>query len=490
MKNEPVSRRTRSKAPIKITSERDIRAQLRAEAAGRIDRSSNDAGGPAKRRKQGGKSSCKFMKAKGGKLCNRSSVTNLQDMPDDLITKIVDFVAASDGNYLYSAKEITENDVRLPFSRAYYEDGEIERIIELENTRWNLKKISSQPSVPVASLQGITLMLRSLSTVSKRINGFCTHFLKSVLVDADFFGVPRGRELGCILWMVRRQLSLSRVRAKSTDVFLLASVLIHSDTSELKACDVKLTGDSFIRTAWLARFHSEIVDLVAETTTLTSKSHNELLWDLGVKRTEYVHAKMTEEDFFNIIAAECSAIEVMSITMEFDPYSTRLESRYASIMSSTSLKYIDLNVCLAPRSHSRGDRNRDSPVILYSGLTKLIRLAPKLRGLRLGSTPYLNDKYGLQIDSESLELIDMIDVSKSTYVLRCKCPKLQNFMIRGYGYSTGLLPTGFDLSLSKEWWMPQWEHNPNSLPASHGFFGLEVPPDCTVHLKGYLRRDI
>uniref|UniRef100_A0A7S0ADZ3 Uncharacterized protein n=1 Tax=Minutocellus polymorphus TaxID=265543 RepID=A0A7S0ADZ3_9STRA len=323
-------------------------------------------------------------------------------------------------------------------------------------------------------------MLRSLSTVSKRINGFCTHFLKTVLVDADFFGVLRGRELGCILWMVRRQLSLSRLRAKSTDVFLLASVLIHSNTSELKVCDVKLTGDSFIRTAWLARFQSEVVDLVAETTTLTSKSHNELLWDLGVKRTEYVHANMTEDDFFNIIAAECSAIKILSMTMKFDPYSTRLESRYASIMSSPSLKYIDLNFCSAATDRSRGDRNRDVPVILYSGLTKLIRLAPNLRGLRLGSTPYLNDKYGLQIDSDSLELIDMIDVSKRTFVLRCKCPKLQNFMISGNRYSrSGLLLTGFDLS--EEWWMPRWEHN--SLPASHGFIGLAVPSDCIVHMR-------
>ena len=323
-------------------------------------------------------------------------------------------------------------------------------------------------------------MLRSLSTASKRMNGFCTYFLQNVLVDADFFGVPRGKELGCILWMVRRHLSLSRVRANSTDVFLLATVLIQCDTSELKACDVKMTGGSFIREAWLAQFHSEVVDLVSETTTLTSKSRNELLWDLGIKRTEYVDATMTKGDFFNIVAAECSSIEILSMSMEFDPYSTRLESRYASIMSSISLKYIDLNVCLVSTAQLRGDRNRDVPVILYSGLTKLIRLAPNLRGICLGSTPHLNEKYGLQIDSESLELIDMSGVSKNTFVLRCECPKLQNFIIRGSYYNpTGVLPNGYDLS--QNWWMPRWDHN--CLPASHGFIGLEVPSDCIVYMR-------
>ena len=481
--NEPVSRRTRSKTPITPKSEREVRAQLRAEVSDRLQRSSNAEGPskPSKRRKKDDRST------KRQKGVKDASVNNLQNMPDEMLIKIVDFVAASDGHYLYSAKKITEKDIRLPFSHAVYEDEELLSMLELENTRLSLKKISSPPSAPVASLQGTGLLLRSLSTASKRLNRFCRDFLGSALIDADLFGVTEGLEVQCILWMIRGKLCLSRVRAKSSDAFLLASLLIHCDTTELKACDVKLTGDSFIRTAWLKEFESEVVDLVADTTTLTSKSHNEMLWDLDIKRNEYVHADMSQEEFYKIVAAECPFLEILSMRMEFDPYSRRLDSRYASIMSSPSLKYIDLNVCLSSAGSANIRRNQDHqrqvPVILYSNLTKAIRLAPNLRGLRLGHTPYINDRYGLQIDSESLELIDMVDVSKNCFVLRCKCPKLQNFMIKGFTYPTGLLPNGFDLS--QDWWMPRWDSN--SLLASHGFIGLEVPSDCIVHLKGYAK---
>ena len=136
MNNEPVSRRTRSKAPIKSTSERGIRAQLRSGAAVRIGRSPNDAGGPAKRRKKDARSPKSQKKATDSKVLNRSSVTNLQDMPDDMLTKIVDFLGSSDGNYLYSGKRITENDLHFGYSRDHITDEDL----NYNDTGWDGNK--------------------------------------------------------------------------------------------------------------------------------------------------------------------------------------------------------------------------------------------------------------------------------------------------------------------------------------------------------------
>lgn len=494
MNNEPVSRRTRSKAPIKSTSERGNRAQLRAGAVGRIGRSSNDASTPAKRRKTEGKSTNNEMKAKNGKVLNQSLVTNLQQMPDDMLTKIVHFLTASDGNYLYSDRTFTEDDVKDSYSYLFEDwyrsrEGEesvsdsINRIINLSNVRYSTKKLSSPPSVPVASLGGLALLLRSASRVSKRFNRFCDCFLTEILIDADFFGISFGHELGCTLWMIKKRLNLSRIRAKPDydTAHLLATLLVHCNTTELRACDVKFLGQSFIRTAWLSKFQAEEVDLISETTRLSSKSQNEFLWDLGVSRVDYLHAEMSEDDFFKVVAVECPSIELLTITMEIDPYETRLDSRYASLMSSPSLKYIDVSIRLPKHFKRRRSEVSAEPVLLYSGLTKAISLASNLRGLRLGPTPYINDKYGLKIESESLELIDTVEISKNTFVLKCKCPNLQHFICNGEGYASGLLPEGFDVT--QRYWNPRWTDD--SLPASAGFFGLEAHHDCIVHLKGY-----
>mmetsp|Transcript_5423 Transcript_5423/g.15338 ORF Transcript_5423/g.15338 Transcript_5423/m.15338 type:complete len:492 (-) Transcript_5423:122-1597(-) len=482
MKNEPVSRRTRSKAPIKITSERDIRAQLRAEAAGRIDRSSNDTGGPAKRRKQGGKSSCKLKKAKGGKVSNRSSVANLQNIPDDLLTKIVDFVAASDGHYLYSDRKLTQDDIDWGWHRP--SDNDMEEAVELANIQFSLKKISALPPVPVVSLGGVAFLFRSLSTTSKRFNHFCLYFLRNSLFDVDLFGVSARSRLGCLLWMIRKKPHLSRIRSKNEDSsHLLALLLIHCDTSELRACDVKFSGDSLIRQAWLEEFRDEIVDIANddedESLLYSGKSKNELLGDLGIERTEYIHTDLGEDEFFRIVAAECPFVEILSITMEFDPIESRLDSSYAAIMSSALLKYVDVNVRLAQGARTNDRRDYESPHHYYSGLTKAISLAPNLRGFRLGSNPNINDKYGLVINSQSLELIDVCSAAKNTFVLSCRCPRLRHFLFYYRNNSSGLLPRGFDTT-GENWWYPNWGDR-RRLQASHGFVGLHVPSDCSVH---------
>mmetsp|Transcript_18635 Transcript_18635/g.44158 ORF Transcript_18635/g.44158 Transcript_18635/m.44158 type:complete len:496 (+) Transcript_18635:190-1677(+) len=487
MNSDPVSRRTRSKAPIKSTSERGNRAQLRAGAAGRIGRSPNDTGGPGKRRKKEGKSSKKRTKAKNGTVLNQSLVTDLQQMPDDVLVKIVDFVAASDGTYLFSGRKITEDDLELGWQRSYLREEQITKLADMAKLRLSLKKLSSPSHLPVASLFGVAFLHRSLSPTSKRMQRFVAHFIDSVLIDADLFGVPAEKRLSCLLWMLRKKPNLSRLRARTcSEAHLLATLLVHCGTSDLRACDVKLAGDSYIRNAWIEKFRFEVVDLASEENTMLSrKTYNELLWDLDIARTEYIHSDMADQDFYNFVAAECSCLEVLSISMEFNPYETRLDSRYAAIMSSPLLKYIDLNINLtsSARHSRRGEEPRQIPIILYKGLTKAISLASNLRGLRLGPAPYINDKYGFKIESESLELIDTVDISKNTFVLKCKCPNLQHFFCNGEGYASGLLPEGFDVTQSRSRWNPRWTDD--SLPASAGFFGLEAHEDCIVHLKGY-----
>ena len=489
MNNDPVSRRTRSKAPIKSTSERGNRAQLRAGAVGRIGRSSNDASTPAKRRKKGSRSPKIKKKVSGSKVLNRSSVANLQDMPDDVLVKIVDFVAASDGTYLFSGRKITEDNIGLGWHRRYLRDEQITKLVGMANLRLSVKKLSSPSHLPVASLIGVAFLHRSLSPTSKRMQRFVAHFIDtgSVLIDADLFGVPAEKRLSCLLWMLRKKPNLSRLRARTcSEAHLLATLLVHCGTSDLRACDVKLAGDSYIRNAWIEKFRFEVVDLASEEDTMLSgKTYNELLWDLDIARTEYIHSDMSEEDFYNFVAAECSCLEVLSISMEFNPYETRLDSRYAAVMSSPLLKYIDLNINLtsSARHSRRGEEPGQIPIILYKGLTKAISLASNLRGLRLGPTPYINDKYGLKIESESLELIDTVEISKNTFVLKCKCPNLKHFFCNGEGYVSGLLPEGFDVTQSQATWNPRWTDD--SLPASAGFFGLEAHHDCIVHLKGH-----
>ena len=186
MEIEPVSRRTRSKAPIKSTSERDVRAQLRAGAAGRIGRGPNNAGGPAKRRQKGVRSPKSQKRVAGSKVLNRSSVTNLQDMPDDMLTKIVDFLAASDGTYLFSGRKLTEDDIALGWRREFFSEDKIAKIVKLANLRLSLKKLSAPSHLPVASLIGVAFLLRSLSPTSKRMQRFVVHFIDSVLIDADY----------------------------------------------------------------------------------------------------------------------------------------------------------------------------------------------------------------------------------------------------------------------------------------------------------------
>lgn len=110
--NEPVSRRTRSKEAITPSkSEREMRAQLRAEASDQFRRSSN-AGGPAKRRKKDNRSTKSHASGAGRMISNLRPVNNLQDMPHDMLARIFELIAASDGNYLYSNKKYTEDDVR------------------------------------------------------------------------------------------------------------------------------------------------------------------------------------------------------------------------------------------------------------------------------------------------------------------------------------------------------------------------------------------
>ena len=78
---------------------------------------------------------------------NRSSVTNLQDMPDDVLVKIVDFIAASDGNYLYKDRGFAEDDVKDSYPYIFEDrsrNGEesatdrVNRIIDLSNVRYSV----------------------------------------------------------------------------------------------------------------------------------------------------------------------------------------------------------------------------------------------------------------------------------------------------------------------------------------------------------------
>ena len=413
-----------------------MRAQLRAEVSDRLQRSSN-AGGPAKRRKSGVTSLTEQKKRKGGKASIKSSVTSFEDMPDEMLLRIADFLTASDGTYLFNGRKLIESDIdwdRHKFLGQSVPEHEREKFIDLARVRYSLKKLSAPAPFPVASLRGVAILLRSLAFTSKRMCEFAAFFIENVLIDADLFGVPVHHGLGCLLWLLRRKPRLSRLRGSiSNEAHLLAMLLALCDTSELRACDVKFSGTSFIRAAWLSKFHSKIIDLASEENSMLSGlSLNEMLSDLEIPRTEYIHANMTEEDFYTIVAAECKSLEILSITMKFDPYENDLDSRYAAVMSSKLLKYIDLNIsCNIPyhvRYRLSHEEPRQMPAILYSGMTKAISKTPNLRGLRLGPTPYIDDKYGFEINSDSLELIDTVDISKNTFVLKCKCPSLQHFL--------------------------------------------------------------
>lgn len=432
-------------------------------------------------------------------ISNLRPVNTLQDTPHDVLARIFEFIAVSDGNYLHSNKKYTEEDVKLAHSylfEGWWRDSQsdeaakdhINKIIDRSNVRYSMKKLSSPPSSPVASLNGIAALFRSLSLVSKRINQFCTFFLTNVLIDADFFGVSKGHELGCILWMIKKRLKLSRIRAKTNldASHLLATLLVHCNTSELRACDVKFSGDSLIRAAWFSKFQAEEVDLISDTTILSSRSLNEYLWDLGVSRADYLHANMSEDDFFKVLSSECPSIEILAVTMEIDPYETRLDSRHAALMSSPSLKYVDIHIRL-PRSVREGRyREAIEPKLLFPGLTKAIALSPNLRGLRISSNPFLSDKYGLSIESDSLEVIDMVDAHKNTFVLHCRCPKLQTFFSGTRSPYNGVLPLDFDMSQRN--WAVFW-NDTECLPASRGFIGFAVPPDCMIHLTSALYCD-
>ena len=501
--DEPISRRTRSKTPITPKSEREIiHSKLLAVEIPRQTGRRSDNGGPAKRRKK----NIQSIKRRIGKTHNLSSSTNLEDLPDDVFLKIFDFVTASDGNYLPDDKIFTEDAV-IPtfpnlFTGQWREHGvsrpvEIQNIVDRSNALHLIKKISATPSSPVASLISISSLLCSAPLVSKRFKRSILFYLNNVLIDADFFGVSRGHELGCILWMMKKRLSISRVRVKACfeDAHLLASLLIHCDTSELRAFDVKFSKDyreeGFISSAWWSKFGSDVVDLSNITDAAFGKSENERLWDLGIARSDYFHAKLSEEEFFKVAAVECASIELLSITMEIDPYKPQLESHYERMVSSPSLKYVDLNIRL-PEGAQRGTvENSDEPVLLYPGLTRAIALAPNLSGLRIGNAPppLVSENYGFSIESDSLELIDLTMVaSKDTFVLRCICPKLRNFFCGTFHSSNGVLPLGFDVSRGVFWSLGlnfHWSQRAGvyCLPASYGFYGFEVPSDCIIHLS-------
>ena len=53
------------------------------------------------------------MKAKNGKVLNQSSVTNLQQMPDDVLVKIIDFVVASEAPIFSAAGKSQKTTLRL-----------------------------------------------------------------------------------------------------------------------------------------------------------------------------------------------------------------------------------------------------------------------------------------------------------------------------------------------------------------------------------------
>lgn len=155
-------------------------------------------------------------------------------------------------------------------------------------------------------------------------------------------------------------------------------------------------------------------------------------------------------------------------------------------MSSPSLKYVDINIRLPWSVREGRYREAIEPKLLFPGLTKAIALSPNLRGLRISSNPFLSDKYGLSIESDSLEVIDMIDAHKNTFVLRCRCPKLQAFFSGTRTPHNGVLPLDFDMSQRD--WTVFW-NDTECLPASSGFIGFAVPPDCMIHLTSALYCD-
>ena len=143
-------------------------------------------------------------KRKRRKTHSRSSATNLEDLPDD-------FVAASDGNYLPDDRTFTKEIVIDAFPSRFSGHGqykyahgnegpespEIKNIVNRSNALNSINRLSAAPSLAVASLHGISLLLSSVSLVSKRLERFLLFYLCNVLIDADFFGVSRGHELGC-----------------------------------------------------------------------------------------------------------------------------------------------------------------------------------------------------------------------------------------------------------------------------------------------------
>ena len=180
-----------------------MRAQLRAEVSDRLQRSSN-AGGPTKRRKSGAKLFTKHKKRKDDKASNsKSSVTSLEDMPDEMLFRIAAFLAASDGTYLFNGRKLIESDIRWcrykALGRRSVSDHEREKFLDLARVRYSLKKLSAPTAVPVASLHGIAILLRSVACASTKMHRFITFFTENVQIDADLFGVPVRHGLNCLL---------------------------------------------------------------------------------------------------------------------------------------------------------------------------------------------------------------------------------------------------------------------------------------------------